>query len=150
MLIDDIKKRVMDAMKARNTVEKEILKVVLGEAQTNAARSEGSDDDNAVLAVVKKLVKSNEETLGASDDAEQRETLEKELEILRSLMPKTLSQTEVVEALGPVHEAIKSANNDGQATGVAMKHLAARPAAKQSGAAVDGKTVSLAVKQIRS
>jgi hypothetical protein len=40
--------------------------------------------------------------------------------------------------------AIKAAGNDGQATGVAMKHL------KSAGASVDGKTVAEAVKQIRS
>lgn len=144
MLVDDIKKRVMTAMKAGNTVEKEILKVLLGEIQTNAARSEGSDDDAAVVAVVRKLVKANEETLNASESEEQTAQLKKELEILRTLLPQTLDQNQVVDALAPVRDAIVAANNDGQATGVAMKHL------KQSGAAVEGKTVALAVKQIRA
>ena len=43
-----------------------------------------------------------------------------------------------------VSEAILAAGSDGQATGVAMKHL------KSSGAVVDGKTVSTAVRTMRA
>jgi hypothetical protein len=60
------------------------------------------------------------------------------------MLSKTLGVPEMVAALAPVAGAIKAAGNDGQATGVAMKHL------KSAGASVDGKTVAEAVKQIRS
>ena len=69
--------------------------------------------------------------------------LRQEITVLESLLPKTLTEDEIVAALDPVAEAIKGAKADGPATGIAMKHL------KSSGAAVDGKTVSGAVRRIR-
>jgi len=51
---------------------------------------------------------------------------------------------DIVSALAPVHAAIKAAGNEGQATGVAMKHL------KSSGATVNGKDVAEAVKRVRA
>ena len=94
-------------------------------------------------AILKKLVKSNQETLSSSEDAEQKKTLEQEISILQSFLPKSLGVDEIVTALAPVADAIKAAGNDGQATGVAMKHL------KSTGAVVGGKDVSEAVKKIR-
>ena len=135
MLADEIKARMFAAMKAKNTVEKEILRVALGEIQTAEARSEKALGDEGAAAILKKLVKSNQESLQASSDEEQKRVLTQEIEILQTLLPKTL---------GAVADAIRGAKADGPATGIAMKHL------KQSGALVDGKDVALAVKQIRS
>ena len=144
MLADDIKTRMFAAMKAKNTVEKEILRVALGEIQTAEARGKGPMSDEAAGAILKKLVKSNQESLEASSDAEQKSVLAQEIEILKALLPQTLSVEQIVEALAPVADGIQSAKADGPATGIAMKHL------KQSGALVDGKDVALAVKRLRT
>lgn len=143
MLVDDIKKRIQAAMKAGNTLEKEVLRVVLGEIQTEEARGTKADDALAER-VLKKLVKSNRETLQSATDAEQKAALEGEIAILQELLPKSLSVDEIVQALAPVADAIRGAGNDGQATGIAMKHL------KASGATVDGKDVAQAVKRLRA
>ena len=143
MLIDDIKDRMRAAMKARRTLEKEILGVALGELQTVEARK-GSLSDDEGFAIIRKLVKSNRETYEASEAAEQRKTLEEEILVLESLLPKALGAEDIVAALAPVHEAIRSAGNDGQATGIAMKTL------KLAGAPVDGKLVGEVVRKIRS
>ncbi len=142
MLVDEIKQRLMAAMKAKNVTEREILRVALGEIQTIEART-GTMSDQDAGAIVKKLVKSNQETLQVTESAEQRATLEQEIGILESLLPKTMDVDTIVGALAPVLVQIKAAGNDGQATGVAMKHL------KATGAAVDGKNVAAAVKRIR-
>ncbi len=143
MLMDEIKRRVMDAMKAKRTLEKEILKVALGEMQTAEARGD-TVDDAAAEKIIRKLVKSNDETLQNTSDPDAKKTLEQESEILRTLLPKSLTADEIVAALEPVSDAIKAASGDGQATGVAMKHL------KSTGAVVDGKTVAQAVKKLRA
>jgi uncharacterized protein YqeY len=143
MLADEIKKRMFAAMKAGNVIEKEILRVALGEITTQDARGDKPLTDDEVGAILKKLVKSNQETLSSSEDAEQKKTLEQEISILQAFLPKTLGVDEIVAALAPVSDAIKAAGNDGQATGVAMKHL------KSTGAVVGGKDVSEAVKKIR-
>lgn len=144
MLSEEIKKRMLQAMRSGDTLEKEILRVALGEVQTQEARVSRAMSDEEVAAVLRKLVKNDQETLAVSESAEQRAQLAKEIAILESLLPRTLGVDEIVAALGPVRDAVKAAGNDGQATGVAMKHL------KSAGAVVTGREVTEAVKRLRS
>jgi len=143
-LAEQIKARMFQAMKAGNSVEKEILRVAMGEITTDAARAGKKGDDEETQAILRKLVKSNEESLAASQDGAQQAQLRAEIEILNAFLPKSLGVPDIVLALGPVAEAVKAASGDGQATGVAMKHL------KTLGAVVNGKDVSAAVRQLRS
>jgi uncharacterized protein YqeY len=143
MLVEEIKRRITAAMKAGNTIEKDILRLAYGEVQTAEARGTTVTDEG-VAAIVRKLIKSNEETLTATVDAEQKRILTEENAVLVSLLPKSLGVADIVEALAPVRDAIKAAGNDGQATGAAMKHL------KASSAVVNGKDVTEAVKLIRA
>jgi uncharacterized protein len=140
MLIDDLKKRMFAAIKAGNTVEKELVRTAVGEI----TRTGDEATDERVVGVLKKMMKSTEETLGLVTDEAKRDVLKQELTILESLVPRGLSAEDLVAALAPVAEAIKQAGNDGQATGVAMKHL------KAQGLSADGKTVGAAVKTLRS
>lgn len=144
MILDDIKAQMREAMKANDIVAKEILRVAVGEITTEAARDGRKGDDDETRAILKKLLKSNEETLARTTEPEQIANLKRENEILSSFLPKTLGEAEIVALLAPVADAIRAAGNDGQATGVAMKHL------KTTGASVDGKVVSGAVKAIRA
>jgi len=144
MLNEEIRKRRTEAFKARDMVTKEILNVALGEIDTIAARAGREPTDEDCTQVVRKLMKSNEETRAATTDEAQRATLTREIEVLTALLPRTLDVGEVVAALAPVADALRAAANDGQATGVAMKHL------KSVGAVVDGKVVSQAVRQVRA
>lgn len=143
MLVDRIKQRMFAAMKAKKTVEKEILRVAIGEITTAEARG-GSFTDEDATKILKKLVKSNEEAIAAGPDAAQASALREEIEVLASFLPKTLSAEQVVKALEPVEAAIVAAAGDGPATGIAMRHL------KSSGAEVDGKTVAEAVRRLRA
>lgn len=143
MLVDEIKRRITAAMKAGHTIEKDILRLAYGEVQTAEARGTAVSDES-VTAIVRKLIKSNEETITATADGEAKRVLVEENVVLASLLPKSMGVADIVEALAPVRDAIKAAGNDGQATGAAMKHL------KTSGAVVNGKDVTEAVKQIRA
>jgi hypothetical protein len=143
MLVDEIKRRITAAMKAGNTVEKDILRLAYGEVQTAEARGTAVSDDG-VAAIVRKLIKSNEETIAATAEGDAKRLLVEENVVLASLLPKSMTVADIVEALAPVRDAIKAAGNDGQATGAAMKHL------KSTGAVVNGKDVTEAVKQIRA
>ena len=144
MLVDEIKARMFRAMKAGNVVEKEILRVAVGEITTDAARDGRRGDDEEARAIVRKLIKSNEESLASGLVADRRAVLEQENGVLSEFLPKSLGVEDIVSALAPVHAAIKAAGNEGQATGVAMKHL------KSSGATVNGKDVAEAVKRVRA
>jgi uncharacterized protein len=142
-LIEEIKKRALLAMKARNTVEKEVLRVALGEIQVAEARASGISDDE-IHAIIKKLVKSNQETLELSANDEQKRILSEEIAILESLLPQTLSVEEIVERLDGLAQELRAAKSSGQATGLAVKYL------KSSNASVNGKDVAVAVERIRS
>lgn len=144
MLLDEIKRQMMAAMKAHDTVTKEILRVALGELSMAVERAGGTLGDEAVQGILRKLVKSNQDTLGLTVDPAQQEVLRKEIVVLEALLPKTLGADDIVALLAPVRDAVRAAANDGQATGVAMKHL------KTTGAVVQGKDVGEAVRAIRA
>lgn len=140
MLIDDLKAAMFAAMKAKDTITKEVLRTAIGEATATGAEV----DDARVTAVLRKLVKSNEETLDATADPEQRERLERELAVIRQFLPQTLDVEQIQAALLPIADQVRGAANSGQATGIAMKHL------KASGSSVDGKEVAKAVAAMRA
>jgi uncharacterized protein YqeY len=140
---EEVKRRMMAAMKSGDVVEKEILRVLRGELDTAESRQDGPLTQEASEKIVRKLIKSNEETLQLAQGDEQRETLTREIAILLGFLPKLPSAEEIAVKLGEVADQIKAAGNDGQATGIAMKHL------KSLGVAVDGKSVAQAVKSLR-
>jgi uncharacterized protein len=143
MLVEQLKKRIATAVKDGDSVARDILRLALGEIQTAEARKNAQLSDEEATAALRKLVKSNEETLGLSGEGESAAALKKEIEVLTSLLPKQLSVDEIVAALASQVDAIKAAKADGQAVGVAMKHL------KSTAAPVTGNDVQAAVKKIR-
>lgn len=143
MLLDDIKKRLSAAIKTKSEVEREVLRLTLGEIQTLEARTGKAPTDEDAAQIIRKLVKSNEETRAATVDEARKAVLEQEIAVLTSLLPKGLSLDELVAKLAPVRDAVRAAGNDGQATGVAMKHL------KAEGISAPGGDVSQAVKAMR-
>jgi uncharacterized protein len=143
MLVDELKKRISTAVKDGDSVARDVLRLALGEIQTAEARKNAQLSDEEATAALRKLVKSNEETLGLSGEGENAENLKREIEVLTSLLPKQMSVDEIVAALASQVDAIKAAKADGQAVGVAMKHL------KSTGASVTGNDVQAAVKKIR-
>ena len=87
MLVDEIKARMLAALKGGRSLEKQILSVALGEIQTLEARLNDKGEqlvDAQSEATVRKLIKSNRETLEVSP-ADQRAALEQEITILESL-----------------------------------------------------------------
>ncbi|MFO0638024.1 MAG: GatB/YqeY domain-containing protein [Polyangiaceae bacterium] len=143
MLKDEISRRIKQAMRDGNTVEKEVLRVALGDIQTAEAREGAKESDDAAIAVVKKLLKSVTETAAQTANPAEKATLEAEIVVLASLLPKSLSVEELVAKLAPKADAIKAAPNDGAATGIAMKAL------KSEGVDANGKDVTEAVKKLR-
>jgi uncharacterized protein YqeY len=144
MLVEEIKKRVSAAVKQGDTVTRDVLRLALGEIQTAEARKNAHLSEEDAAAALRKLIKSNEETLAALAAGDDRiAPLKREVEVLASLLPAQMSAAQIVAALAGQVDAIKAAGNDGQATGIAMKHL------KASGAVVSGGEVTAAVKQIR-
>jgi uncharacterized protein len=144
MLVDTLKERIKSAVKEKDEVARDVLRLAFGEVQTSEARNQRPLKDEEVAAILRKLVKSNEETLALAPDDARAVTLRKENEILSSLLPKGLSVEAIQQALASQVDAIKAAKNDGMAMGIAMKHL------KASGATVEASDVTAALKNMRS
>jgi uncharacterized protein YqeY len=145
MLVEDLKKRVTAAVKQGDTVARDVLRLALGEIQTAEARKNAPLGEEEAVAALRKLIKSNEETLAALAPEDDRvAALKREIEVLGALLPAQLSVVQIVAALDVARDAIKAAGSDGQATGIAMKHL------KAVGASVNGAEVTAAVKQLRA
>jgi uncharacterized protein YqeY len=145
MLVEDLKKRAAAAVKQGDTVARDVLRLALGEIQTAEARKNAPLGEEEAVAALRKLIKSNEETLAALAAEDARVTaLRREIEVLGALLPAQLTVAQIVAALDAARDAIKAAGSDGQATGIAMKHL------KAAGAPVNGAEVTAAVKQLRA
>lgn len=143
-MLTAIKTRIITAMKSGNTLERNILKVVLGDLQSNETRKGSALTAEECELTVRKIIKGVSETISLTADPEAKATLEAEKTIMESLLPKTASAQEVFAALAPVADAVRGAGNDGQAMGAAMKHL------KTTGLVVGSAQVAEAVKKIRA
>lgn len=138
-----------EARRAGRRDEKNVLSVILGDVATAEARSGKDVSDAEVEKLVRKMVESNGETLSQFKSHDRADdprvpVLEHEIAFLKSLLPQSLDSAAIVKALDPVRAEIVSAKNDGQATGIAMKHL------KSLSLNAQGQDVSAAVKQIRT
>jgi len=123
--------------------------IILGDIGTAEARSGKEIADADVEKILRKMVESNTETLEQlrshqRGDDPQVAVLERENTLLKALLPATLDADAIGKALAAVRAEIANAKSDGQATGVAMKHL------KGLSLNAQGQDVATAVKQIRA
>ncbi|MCD4826123.1 MAG: GatB/YqeY domain-containing protein [Phycisphaerae bacterium] len=144
-LAETIKEQIMQAMKQKLELEKNILRVALGEIQRIETR-QGSITEAEAQKALRKLIASNKETIAAAPEKDNSDLL-RENQIIEALLPQLWDQAKITEFLSSDEDAlagIRSAGGDGQATGVAMKSL------KAAGAAVNGKDVAAVVGNLRN
>jgi uncharacterized protein len=144
-----VREKFEHAKRTANREEKNLLSVILGDVSTAEARTGKDVADAEVEKLLRKMVESNTETIAQLKshqraDAPQIAVLEREIAILKALLPDTLDADAIERALEPVRADLMNAKSDGQATGLAMKHL------KTLSLNVQGHDVSLAVKRIRT
>ena len=148
-MLETLKQKLLACRKASLSIEMGVLQVVLGEASMIEARGGKPATDDELEKIIRKVILGNQETLGilqardlsASDNFAKLTT---ENTLLQSLLPQTLSVPEIVQALAEIADPLRAARNDGQATGLAMKHL------KGKNLRVLGEDVTVAVKQLRA
>ena len=95
-LKEKINKEYIEAFKAKNTVAKNLLSVIKGEIQTiekNTSVENLSDED--VTKILNKTVKSLKETLKSLTESEKIASVQTELNIVESYLPKQLSVEEI-------------------------------------------------------
>lgn len=140
-LKETIRKQIIDATKQRAEVQKNVLKVVLGEIDTLESRQGKQFTDEDCCRVIKKTLQGVEEMLSYKPDEPK---FQEEKNILQALLPKEMSVHDLKVSLNAKAEEIKAAKSDGQATGIAMKFF------KENNIPVDGNVVKKVVTEIRA
>jgi len=122
-LQDDLRNELKIAMKAKETERVGAIRIIIGEFGRQSTKDL---NDDQVIAIIKKLIKSERELLGSSgkDSSEY-------LTILEGYLPKQASEDEIREWI--------AANID--LAGFKNKMQAMRPIMAHFGSAADGNTV---------
>jgi uncharacterized protein YqeY len=148
-LKDAVREKFEHAKRTGKREEKNLLSVILGDISTTEARKGKELPDAEVEKLIRKMVENNTDTLAqlkshnrAGDP--QVAVLEREIAVLTSLLPQSLTADAIAKALEPLHGDLVSAKSDGQAIGLAVKHL------KGLSLNAQGQEVSVVVKQIRT
>ncbi|WP_165222345.1 GatB/YqeY domain-containing protein [Aquisphaera insulae] len=115
-IVQRMRSQLKDAMKARDAARTGFLRYWIA-GLTLGTGEEVSDDE-----AIKKMRGILKEAKGGPTTFTPEE-----LDFLREWVPASLSTDQIVEALAPVRDQIKSAPKDGMAMGIAMKALAGKP-----------------------
>ncbi|PIP37229.1 MAG: hypothetical protein COX19_17135 [Desulfobacterales bacterium CG23_combo_of_CG06-09_8_20_14_all_51_8] len=112
---EQMKKDLMQAMKDKDEEKKSALRVVMGEFGRGETKTL---DDDAVVKILKKLVKSEMETLEKSGRAMES----RYIEILESYLPKMASEDDIRQWIGQ-HIDFSNYKNKMQAMKDIMAHF---------------------------
>jgi uncharacterized protein YqeY len=123
-----LKNDMFAAMVKRDTLKKEILQVTLGEVTLRESRSGVNIPDSEVISILKKLVSSNNEVLEymkTSPDKYEPAKLQREISILETYIPKSLTTDEIVSKLSDElkEEILGTLPNNGKLIGKVIKFL---------------------------
>lgn len=143
MLVENIFNDYKEAMKARDTLKSSVLSLLRAELLNTAIeRKKKNLNDNDALGVIRKQIKQRQDSIeqfkiGNRQDLADKEA--KELEILKSYLPKELSPAELEKI---IDEVILSTGAIGlKGMGKVMKEVNARVLGRS-----DGRLVSDSVK----
>jgi len=147
-LLETLRGKLTEARKAGKAQQMTLLQVLLGEASTAEARSGKKPTDEEMEKIIRKTAAGVTETLDILQKRGMTSSpdfakLTAENAYLATLLPKTMSVAEIKAQLAEVADGIKGAKSDGQATGLAMKHL------KGKNLKVLGEDVSAAIRELR-
>lgn len=148
MIIDLVNEAITKSMRHADeqlVKHRAFLRFIKGELQMAETRQNKALTDEQQSNVLKKILKSNEETLATLATTDDRfVALTEENALLNGLLPNLASNDEIKAALTVVLEQIKAAKNEGQAMGLAMKTL------KEAKVICEGNTVKEIVNEMRA
>ena len=110
MLIDELKKANIEAMKARDQVARGALSVVLTKAKLLEVemRSKGQEmNDGNVLDIIQKTLKElsdEKEGYAKVNNSERVESIEKQESVLKAYLPKQLTKEEILEEINKLDD----------------------------------------------
>lgn len=141
-MIEKIKTLHRNSIKNKDTIGKSLYSTLLGEMELEESRKNKALKEEECIVIVKKFIKNINETLQYANPP-VRSFLNMEKELLESLLPKTMSNNDIVSFIShnsDLLHSILAAKTEGQAIGIAMKELKGK---------ADGKDVKKAVEELR-
>lgn len=138
-MIEEIKKALLDARKAKDEIRKGTLQVLVSRLQLTAKEKKADLSDAEVLQIVQKEIKQLNDAMVSFKQANRVDLIQKteiELELLNSFLPKQLSPEEL---LAVAHDVAKEIGFDGtvKQKGVLIKAIMAKVGSQTVGKVVN-------------
>ena len=129
-----------EAMRSGDDVRKRTLRMTLSAIKL-AEVDQGELDDNAVMAIIQKEIKSRQETIEDAVRANNQDLIQEsqaEIDVLKAYLPEQLSSEELDELARQAVEAVgaESVREMGQVMKVLMPRLQGRATGQQASQAV--------------
>ena len=110
MLIDELKKAQMEALKTKDTLKRSVLQIVTGKVKLaeieKRTKNESLTDDD-VLLVINKVIKELDEEILAFKNANRTEKVEeltKQRQILEAYLPAKLTEEVIKEIINSLED----------------------------------------------
>lgn len=110
MLIDELKKAQMEALKTKDTLKRSVLQIVTGKVKLaeieKRTKNESLTDDD-VLLVINKVIKELDEEILAFKNANRTEKVEEltlQKQILEAYLPAKLTEEEIKEIINSLED----------------------------------------------
>ncbi len=121
---DDLSKNIMEALKNKDTVRLNVLRLIKGAIQLEHINNKRELDDDLFTEVVVKQIKERNESMEEFKKGNRQDLIDKteeEIKILNEYLPEQLSEEEVDNI---IEEAFKAINPTGQKDmGLIMKEV---------------------------
>lgn len=141
MIFNQINEQIKEAIKSRNQIRMDVLRML--KSKILAADARGNIPDEAIIKLFKTYYGNLVEALEQAKEVNRNEIAErlsKELEIIAEFLPQTLSMEETKKAVLIAIE--KTGAKSKKEIGIIMKHL------KNQGLNLDGKMTKDCIDQI--
>ena len=110
MLIDELKKAQMEALKTKDTLKRSVLQIVTGKVKLaeieKRTKNESLTDDDVLLVINKVIKELNEEILAFknANRLEKVEELTLQKQILEAYLPAKLTEEEIKEIINSLED----------------------------------------------
>jgi len=140
--IDDMQKEILAAMKEKDTLKLNVLKMVKGAIQLEKINNGRELNDELFIDVVVKQIKERNESIEEFKKGNRQDLVDKtqaEIDILNTYLPEQLSEEEVDKTIEEIFEEVKPTSQKDM--GAIMKEATAKLKGK-----ADMKMVSTKIK----
>ena len=125
--IDDLSKEIMQAMKEKDTLRLNVLKMVKGAIQLEKINNGRELNDDLFLDVVVKQIKERSESIEEFKKGNRQDLVDKtqsEIDILNTYLPEQLSEEEVDKIIDEIFDSVKPSGQKDM--GLVMKEATSR------------------------